>query len=240
MSTNYLRSFIESVSDVPAELERWFRGMRELDERAHGLQVQLEADCQQQLRLAAEQQQHGNKRAKATGDMDSGPTLPTQPGNEPVDLDQRIEDTTAELLKLSAEKTNAAQQIYDYVDQHIRKLDKDLKTFDAEIAVERSKLGLPPIEVAGTDAEAKRSRKDGGTPHVMTSEELYQAALAAADASEPTYCYCKRISFGEMIACEHPECLIEWFHFECVGLTAENRPKGKWYCKECRKLMGKK
>lgn len=77
-------------------------------------------------------------------------------------------------------------------------------------------------------------------PHVMTSEELYQAALAAADASEPTYCYCKRISFGEMIACEHPECLIEWFHFECVGLTAENRPKGKWYCKECRKLMGKK
>lgn len=143
MSTNYLRSFIESgslpflpgflafgsgdahrcaasscsfltrpstkfslpgVSDVPAELERWFRGMRELDERAHGLQVQLEADCQQQLRLAAEQQQHGNKRAKATGDMDSGPTPPSQPGNEPVDLDQRIEDTTAELLKLSAEK----------------------------------------------------------------------------------------------------------------------------------------
>ncbi|RMZ52384.1 hypothetical protein APUTEX25_000659 [Auxenochlorella protothecoides] len=183
--------------------------MRELDERAHGLQVQLEADCQQQLRLAAEQQQHGNKRAKGAGDMDAGPTPPSQPGNEPVDLDQRIEDTTAELLKLSAEKTNAAQQIYDYVDQHIRKLDKDLKTFDA-------------------------------APHVMTSEELYQAALAAADASEPTYCYCKRISFGEMIACEHPECLIEWFHFECVGLTAENRPKGKWYCKECRKLMGKK
>lgn len=74
----------------------------------------------------------------------------------------------------------------------------------------------------------------------QTSEELYRAALAAADASEPTYCYCHRISFGEMIACEHPECPTEWFHFECVGLTADNRPKGKWYCKDCRKLLGKK
>ena len=24
-----------------------------------------------------------------------------------------------------------------------------------------------------------------------------------------------------MIACENPECAIEWFHFACVGLKAE-------------------
>ena len=24
-----------------------------------------------------------------------------------------------------------------------------------------------------------------------------------------------------MVACENPDCLIEWFHFECVGLKTE-------------------
>lgn len=36
-----------------------------------------------------------------------------------------------------------ATQVYDYVDQRIRRLDKDMKAFDGEIARERAKLGLP-------------------------------------------------------------------------------------------------
>lgn len=31
----------------------------------------------------------------------------------------------------------------------------------------------------------------------------------------------RRISFGSMVACENPDCAIEWFHFECVGLKVE-------------------
>ena len=60
---------------------------------------------------------------------------------------------------------------------------------------------------------------------------------AAVDPNEPVYCYCQRVSFGEMIACDNEECAIEWFHFDCVGLTPENRPKGKWFCKECIQLQ---
>jgi hypothetical protein len=72
------------------------------------------------------------------------------------------------------------------------------------------------------------------------------------DPNEPTYCTCGRVSFGEMIGCDNPDvrskcdlqphvarrsnslshkCPIEWFHFECVGLTAP--VKGKWYCPVC-------
>lgn len=36
-----------------------------------------------------------------------------------------------------------AQQIYDYVDQRIRRLDKDLKAFDAELTKDRVRQGLP-------------------------------------------------------------------------------------------------
>jgi hypothetical protein len=31
----------------------------------------------------------------------------------------------------------------------------------------------------------------------------------------------RRISYGAMVACENPDCAIEWFHFECVGLKTE-------------------
>uniref|UniRef100_A0A0R3PRD3 PHD-type domain-containing protein n=1 Tax=Angiostrongylus costaricensis TaxID=334426 RepID=A0A0R3PRD3_ANGCS len=40
------------------------------------------------------------------------------------------------------------------------------------------------------------------------------------------------ISFGEMIGCDNDKCEIEWFHFECIGLTT--KPKGKWFCPNCR------
>jgi hypothetical protein len=36
-----------------------------------------------------------------------------------------------------------------------------------------------------------------------------------------------QVSFGEMVGCDNPDCKVEWFHFECVGLTLP--PKGKWY-----------
>lgn len=52
------------------------------------------------------------------------------------------------------------------------------------------------------------------------------------DPDEPTYCLCDQISFGEMILCDNDLCPIEWFHFSCVSLVS--KPKGKWYCPNCR------
>uniref|UniRef100_A0A1B0AS36 Inhibitor of growth protein n=1 Tax=Glossina palpalis gambiensis TaxID=67801 RepID=A0A1B0AS36_9MUSC len=52
------------------------------------------------------------------------------------------------------------------------------------------------------------------------------------DPDEPTYCVCNQISFGEMILCDNDLCPIEWFHFSCVSLVL--KPKGKWYCPNCR------
>jgi len=52
------------------------------------------------------------------------------------------------------------------------------------------------------------------------------------DPDEPTYCLCEQVSYGEMIGCDNDACAIEWYHFNCVGLTS--KPKGKWYCPKCR------
>lgn len=51
------------------------------------------------------------------------------------------------MLHYSEEKIGLSQQIYDYVDQKIRRLDKDLKNFEGDIARERSKLGLAVLSL---------------------------------------------------------------------------------------------
>lgn len=45
------------------------------------------------------------------------------------------------------------------------------------------------------------------------------------------WCVCKGEESGRMIACDHQDCSIEWFHYACVGI--KRRPKGNWYCPEC-------
>jgi hypothetical protein len=55
--------------------------------------------------------------------------------------------------------------------------------------------------------------------------------LIPVDPNEPVYCYCRKVSFGEMVACDSDDCQNEWFHFACVGL--KEAPKGKWYCQDC-------
>lgn len=57
-------------------------------------------------------------------------------------------------------------------------------------------------------------------------------AASVSDPAEPVYCTCQKVSYGEMVACDNPECPIEWFHFACVGLEAT--PRGKWYCDQCK------
>ncbi|ORY35721.1 hypothetical protein BCR39DRAFT_451816, partial [Naematelia encephala] len=51
--------------------------------------------------------------------------------------------------------------------------------------------------------------------------------------NEPTYCYCNKISFGEVkLMCQNEECPREWFHLGCAGFSVA--PQGKWYCEICR------
>lgn len=34
----------------------------------------------------------------------------------------------------------------------------------------------------------------------------------------PTCCYCRGPEFGRMLACDNKDCVIEWFHIECLKL----------------------
>jgi inhibitor of growth protein 3 len=87
---------------------------------------------------------------------------------------------------------------------------------------------------------------DGGTAFGSTSPSSFDCTNSSriSDQSgagtfyqrdETKYCTCRQISYGAMVACDNEECEIEWFHYDCVGITQP--PKGKWFCLECTKKM---
>nr|CAH0112301.1 unnamed protein product [Daphnia galeata] len=72
------------------------------------------------------------------------------------------------------------------------------------------------------------------TEETMETEESIEDEWAP-EPNEPRYCLCNQVSYGDMVACDNPDCLLEWFHFACVDITAP--PKGKWYCPRCATSM---
>ncbi|KAF2816726.1 uncharacterized protein BDZ99DRAFT_483883 [Mytilinidion resinicola] len=56
---------------------------------------------------------------------------------------------------------------------------------------------------------------------------------------EPTYCICRDVSYGTMVACENDNCRTEWFHIECMGMKRAPAQSAIWYCPDCRVLLNK-
>ena len=99
------------------------------------------------------------------------------------------------------------------------------------------------------DKKKKQRSEEGsrsGTPAIATTATA--AAMAKKRTtkprrddegnSEPTYCYCNQVSFGEMVGCDGADCKREWFHLPCIGF--KNPPKGRWYCDDCLAKMKKR
>lgn len=60
-----------------------------------------------------------------------------------------------------------------------------------------------------------------------------------AEEDEERYCYCQGVSYGEMVACDKPDCTMQWFHLDCIGLKSVPK-SAKWYCDECKETLAKK
>lgn len=79
----------------------------------------------------------------------------------------------------------------------------------------------------------KRQRIGSPVPSHGPSMPLVSPREGTSD--ENVYCFCRQGSRGNMIACDGSDCDIEWFHLDCVGLSAP--PSGTWYCESCRKKI---
>lgn len=122
----------------------------------------------------------------------------------------------------------SVKELYDLVDRKIQYLDTHTRGLQHMLSAEQDGLGNGEKK---KKKHKKRRVGESGSSNVGAGVGMPVGAMAL-DPNEPVYCYCRRISFGSMVACENENCQIEWFHFGCVGLDSE--PPDPWYCPDCR------
>lgn len=71
-------------------------------------------------------------------------------------------------------------------------------------------------------------------PELLT-HRLQDHGIPLVNETEKVYCYCGKGEYGDMIACDNPDCTLEWFHYECVGIARS--PKGEWFCDNCKSVQ---
>ncbi|SGY76464.1 BQ5605_C005g03492 [Microbotryum silenes-dioicae] len=110
---------------------------------------------------------------------------------------------------------------------------------DDEERYRRGRGGADGRPMVGTDKymQDERRRLRDEKLRMRAEKQRLDTAMGHIDPNEPTYCFCERVSFGQMVGCENEDCSREWFHFECVGLDAP--PIGEWYCRECAATVGR-
>jgi hypothetical protein len=142
--------------------------------------------------------------------------------NENIELNkdelEEIQMIRKVLEVIAAKKVELAIKSYDMIDLTVKAIDTELNLLEKAIR----KDGIPlPTDV--TNEEDDRSEAGGvRKKRSLTFEE---------EESEPVYCLCKQVAYGEMIACDNEDCPIEWFHYSCVNLT--RKPRNSWICPIC-------
>ena len=76
-------------------------------------------------------------------------------------------------------------------------------------------------QLAAAAAAANNNDEEASSIHGDEDEE--------DDDSEPRYCYCNQVSYGEMVACDMETCAREWFHLDCVGLAKAPTKNGEYF-----------
>lgn len=210
MSITSFDHFIETLENVPAELQRNFQVMEDLDRRGCELVKRIN-ECVREYKK-------------------------TDKKDERILLFKESMDLFDKARSFADDKVDLAMQTYDLVDKHIRRLEclSGAQTATSETTSTTITTEKTNSKISGN----KKNQKGSGTrsnENLGESSSIKMEPVLAVDMpldpNEPKYCTCHQVSFGEMIACDNKDCPIEWFHFACVDL--KSKPKGKWYCPEC-------
>ncbi|XP_016990275.1 inhibitor of growth protein 5 isoform X2 [Drosophila rhopaloa] len=133
-SAIYLENYLDGLESLPTELERNFKLMRKLDDRAQTAMKSIDSHAKDFMRKLGENGAMSDEERK-----------------------ERQEDIKAlfgKAKEYSDDKVQLAIQTYELVDKQIRRLDNDLARFEGEIQEKASSTRAKSEEVV-----AKKGRK---------------------------------------------------------------------------------
>ena len=110
----------------------------------------------------------------------------------------------------------------------------EMTPYEIEQLAKQTLLRSSEVEIWVKHLSDVRKHRQAGAQKATAKRKgksFKKAGKAPLDSSE-LWCICGGPECGDMIACEHKECPLECFHFQCVGLSTA--PSGEWYCEQCK------
>lgn len=210
MSASYFEQMIPQLAASDDLIE-----LRELDKLSQKLATEISAEEDAVIKVL--------KESKNDPSLDDGSiTAKTA----------LIEQKRTELMNMMDRQLKKATELYDRLDGCINNLDQEIRSINCVVTDSRREVNreLPPNK-------RKKKKNLQEVPEPVDIIPIAQNGHDTIDPNEPVYCTCRRVSFGKMVACENSNCDIEWYHYECVGLTEEfNSDQTKWVCPTCSEI----
>ncbi|KAK3736156.1 hypothetical protein QZH41_015549 [Actinostola sp. cb2023] len=248
-ATSSLENFLEFTESLPDDMQRSMSQMRELDlqyqdrlkeidrllnsySREKDSSLKRKYLIQIQRRLV-KSQEYGDEKLQLVGHMmDLVDNKSRQVEIDMENLDTyRSDDTPAPIiLKHDSPAGNRFSLIISVHEEHapiVKPTEKTKRNRRQRNHDKQDSETGGGSSGGGGGENHKPVKKKAKVSRKKAKNQSSPQADIPIDPNEPTYCLCKQVSFGEMIGCDNDECPIEWFHFQCVGLTT--KPKGKWY-----------
>ncbi|KAM3850403.1 LOW QUALITY PROTEIN: inhibitor of growth protein 4-like [Diretmus argenteus] len=126
----YLEHYLDSIENLPFELQRNFNLMRDLDQRTEDLKGQIDS-------LAKEYTSNAR----------------TLSSEQKLSILRQIQQSYSKCKEFGDDKVQLAMQTYEMVDKHIRRLDTDLARFEADLKEKQ-------IESTDYDSTSSKGKKN--------------------------------------------------------------------------------
>ncbi|XP_043079476.1 inhibitor of growth protein 5a isoform X1 [Puntigrus tetrazona] len=212
----YLEHYLDSIENLPCELQRNFTLMRELDNRAEGEltpgprlhsqraahlgSVPLGVTCSHQTSALsfAEKKCEIDKLAEEyiKNVRNLGP-------DQRVEHLQKIQNGFSKCKEYSDDKVQLAMQTYEMVDKHIRRLDADLARFENEL---KEKLDVRGYE----SPDNRTAKKVGGRGSLKEKRRPKGRGRKSSDDDSPRKKKTKNSpEFSESVLPVHPSDVLD-------------------------------
>jgi inhibitor of growth protein 4 len=222
----YLDHFLEDVVDLPSELQVGSFMKSRLARSFAFLESSSLTLLQRKFKLIRELDEKCSENKGAIKEFHEGIMAGALKDSVLQETVKKMRVLHSECVTWGDEKMSLAIQAYDMVDNRIRQLDLDLRRFEQELATDpKFRESLDKLRCDNSGAKVGSGRKKKTTNVADLDVEV--------DPNEPLYCICRRVSFGEMIACDNEDCPIEWFHYACVGFKDAQKIPNSWRCPKC-------
>ena len=140
-----------------------------------------------------------------------------QGGTLPLSIETKSLDDSISNLPTSKKKTDSTKPIKSINKMLGKKKNRSLSSTKTKKQKQINETNLPQPN------------------HIFLSTPPTEHHGNNPNSSDQLFCFCKGPSYGNMIACDNNDCPIQWFHYDCVGITEKPHDNQHWFCsEECR------